>query len=313
MKKIVTSKKDDHIKIGKHEIVITNAQKVIYPKPKVTKQEVVDYYVKIANYMLPYLKDRALSMQRFPDGINGQNFYQKDASDYFPDWIKTYRVKHHSAGNVDYVVVNDAPSLAYIATQMCLVFHIWLSKIKKSNNPDRLIFDLDPSGKDFNRVRHAALKLKEMLEDLGLTPFVMTTGSRGLHVVVPLKATENFDYVRKFALNLAQILVDQDPKHLTLELRKDKRLGRIFVDYLRNGYGATGVCPYSLRARPGAPVATPLNWKEVSDKSLKPDKWNIKTIFNRLKKGDPWRDINKYAKSLKTARKKLDKMMDEEK
>lgn len=305
-------KKDFDIKVGKHSIAVTHPDKLIYPKNKISKAQVVDYYVQIAEYMLPYLKDRPLSMQRFPDGIAGEGFYQKDAGKYFPEWIKTFAVKKEEGGLVHHVVVNDAATLAYIATQLCLVFHIWLSKIKKIDYPDRMIFDLDPSGKDFNMVRHAALKLKDMLEDLGLVPFVMTTGSRGLHVVVPLKATENFDVVRKFARDLAQIMVDEDPKHLTLELRKDKRQGKIFVDYLRNGFGATGVCPYSLRAKPGAPVATPLAWPEVAKKSLKPDQWNIKNILARLKKGDPWQHINKYATSLKTPRKKLDKMMQEE-
>lgn len=300
------------IKVGKQKLAVSHPEKVIYPKPKITKAEVVDYYVRIAKYMLPYLKDRPLSMQRFPDGIDKQGFYQKDAGDYFPDWIKTISVKKEEGGTVHHVVVNDAATLAYIATQMCLVFHRWLSKISKMNNPDVMIFDLDPSGKDFNMVRHAAITLKELLEELGLVPFVMTTGSRGLHVVVPLKGTEDFDEVRKFARDLAQIMVDEDPKHLTLEMRKDKRKGKIFVDYLRNGFGATGVAPYSLRARPGAPVATPLKWPEVSKKSLKPDQWNSKTIFNRLKKGDPWKNMPKYAKSLSSARKKLDKMMQEE-
>lgn len=297
---------NSHIKVGKQTIAVSNPDKLIYQKDAITKQQVIEYYVRIAKYMLPYLKDRPLSMQRFPDGIAQEGFYQKDAGEYFPDWIKTYAIKKEEGGKVHHVLVNDAATLAYIATQLCLVFHVWLSKIPKVDYPDRMIFDFDPSGKDFNQVRFAALQFKKILESLGLVPFVMTTGSRGLHVVVPLKAAENFDQVRAFARNLAQYMVDQDPAHLTLELRKDKRDGKIFVDYLRNGFAATGVCPYSLRARPGAPVATPLRWPEVARKSLKPDQWNIKNIFTRLKKGDPWKNMHKYAKSLKTAIKKLD-------
>ncbi len=306
----MASKNDEHIIVNKHEIVVSNPQKAIYLKPTITKAEVVAYYIKIAPFMLPYLKDRPLSMQRFPDGIAHEGFYQKEAGNYFPTWIKRFSVKKEDGGTVHHVVVNNAATLVYIATQLCLVYHIWLSKIKKINYPDRLIFDLDPSGKDFKQVRYAALKLKNLLEKLGLTSFVMTTGSRGLHVVVPLKATEDFDYVRAFARQVAQFLADQDPKHLTLEIRKNKRDGKIFIDYLRNGFGATGVSPYSLRARPGAPVAAPLNWGEVEKKSLKPDQWNIKNIFTRLKKGDPWQHINKYATSLKKARKKLDRLLE---
>jgi bifunctional non-homologous end joining protein LigD len=300
------------IKVGKHHFAVSNPDKIIYPKPAIAKAQVLEYYQKIAKYMVPYLKDRPLSMQRFPDGITDAGFYQKDASEYFPDWIETFAVKREAGGKVRHVVVNNAATLVYIATQLCLVFHRWLSKTKKVNSPDLMIFDLDPSGKDFNQVRFAALKLKTILESLGLVPFVMTTGSRGLHVVIPLKASEGYDEVRSFARDLAQLMVHEDPEHLTLEMRKAKRGNKIFVDYLRNGFGATAVTPYSLRARPGAPVATPLKWPEVSKKTLKPDQWNIKNIFIRLKKGDPWKNINKYAKPLGSARKKLDKLIEKD-
>jgi len=306
------TKVDNEIKIGKRTIAISNPTKIIFPKPKITKQDIVDYYAQISKFMLPYMKDRPLSMQRFPDGIDKEGFYQKDAGEYFPDWIKRFPMKKESGGTVHHVVVNDAATLVYLATQMCLTFHMWLSKTSKDNYPDRMIFDLDPSGKDFNQVRHAALKLKELLEDLGLVPFVMTTGSRGLHVVVPLKTMQDFDEVREFALAIAKIMVAQDPEHLTLEMRKDKRKGKIFVDYLRNGYGATAVAPYSIRPRPGAPVATPLKWSEVSKKSLRPDQWNITNIFTRVRKGDPWQHMQKYAQSLGAARKKLDAIIKKE-
>lgn len=300
------------IKLGKRVVELTSPDKIMFPKPKTTKAQLIEYYQAIAVTMLPYLKDRPLTMQRFPNGVEDEGFYQKEAGSYFPAWVKTCTVKKEG-GVVHHVVVNDAATLVYLANQLVVTFHVWLSTTKKLDYPNRLIFDLDPSGKDFNQIRYAALELKDVLEGLGLVPFVMTTGSRGLHVVVPLKAQENFDVVREFAHDLAQYMVDQDPKHLTLEMRKAKRRGRIFVDYLRNGFGATGVAPYSVRPRPGAPVATPVEWSEVNKATLKPDMYTIKNIFKRLAvKGDVWHGMQKYAKSLKGARKKLDKLINQE-
>lgn len=305
-KRIVKKKNDDpELKVGKYTVNITHPDKIIATHPTILKQELIDYYNKIAPIMLPYVKDRPLTMHRFVDGFDKEGFYQKEAAAYFPDYIKRITVKKEG-GVVHHAVVNNAASLVYLANQLVVAFHVWLSKTNNLNNPDRIIFDLDPSTKDFSQVRKVALQLKKILEFLGLVPFVMTTGSRGLHVVVPLKPQEDFDVVREFARTLAQLMVDKNPETLTLEMRKEKRGTKIFVDYLRNGFGATGIAPYSVRARPGAPVATPIKWSEVSRKTLKPDQWNIKNIFKRLAAhGDPWKDMLKHAKSLKGARKKL--------
>lgn len=303
---------DPEIKIGKYSVHITHPDKVIVTKPKIVKQQLLDYYQAIAPTMLPYLKDRPLVMQRFVDGINQEGFYQKEAAEYFPDYIKRMTVQKEG-GVVHHALVNNAASLVYLANQLVIVFHVWLSKTNNLNKPDHIIFDLDPSSNDFSQVRNAALNLKKLLTHLGLVPFVMTTGSRGLHVLVPIKPQENFDAVREFARDVAQLMVEQFPETLTLEMRKEKRGDKIFVDYLRNGFAATGVAPYSVRARPGLPVATPLTWNEVSKATLKPDQWNIKNIFKRLaRKGDPWKNMLKHAQSLKTARKKLEKLIGEE-
>jgi len=258
--------------------------------------------------MLPYLKNRPLSMKRFVDGIDSPGFFQKEAADYFPDWIQRVTVKKEG-GVVHHVVVNNAATLVYLANQLVIEFHIWLSNIKKLDYPDRLIFDLDPSGKNFNQIRKTALKLKKLLEALDLTPFVMTTGSRGLHVVCPLKSDVPFDEVRQFAHEIAKIMVEHNPDTLTLEMSKDKRQGKIFVDYLRNGFSATSICPYSTRPHPDAPVATPLAWHEVEKGRLRPNQFTIKNIFKRLELvGDLWKDIDNHAGSIKQARKKLDKL-----
>lgn len=294
-------KNNNFIKIDKHQIELTNQDKIFFPKDKITKGDVVDYYLKIAPWMLKYTKNRALTMLRYPHGITEEGFYQKDAPSYFPDWIKRFEVKSEENKTVHYVVANNAATLVYLANFGCLIPHLWLSKIDKVNYPDKMIFDLDPSNdKSFKKICQTAKKFKLILESQGLNVYVMSTGSRGLHVLVPIKRTKTFDQVKEYAQQLARILVNHDPEHLTMELRKDKRGGRIFIDTLRNGYAATAVAPYAIRAKPGAPVACPLEWKELDDAKLTPTKFNIFNIFKRLDKvGDIWQDFDKNAKSIK--------------
>ncbi|PKN03191.1 ATP-dependent DNA ligase, partial [Candidatus Dependentiae bacterium HGW-Dependentiae-1] len=231
-----------------------------------------------------------------------------------PAWITREPIAKQDGGVVNYVVCNNAATLVYLANQLSLTQHIWLSRIDKLNDPDKLIFDLDPSAKkiDFSLVRTKAKQIKTVLEELGLVPFVMTTGSRGLHVVVPLKRTHDFDTVRAFARDVAEYLVRQDPKNLTIEMRKEKRGTKIFIDYLRNAYGQTGVAPYSVRAKEGAPVATPISWPEIDKSSLRSDCYTIKNIFARLETvGDPWQGMHRSARSLTSAQKKIQILLGE--
>jgi bifunctional non-homologous end joining protein LigD len=237
-------------------------------------------------------------MERFPDGIQGARLVQKRAGSYFPRWIHTASMKKQD-GTVRHVICQDAASLVYLANQACITPHVWLSRIDKPNQPDQMIFDLDPSGDDFRAVCRAALTLRELLEREHLDAFIKTTGSRGLHVLVPLNRRATFDEVRAFARAVATELVDADPTHLTLEVRKDKRRGRIFVDTARNAYAQTAAPPYAVRPRRGAPVAAPLDWKELDDPRLEPDRYTIHTIFDRLgRKGDLWKDVVRHAQSL---------------
>lgn len=302
---------DDVIKIGKHDVAITHPTKILFPQSGISKAELVAYYRKIAPYMLPHIKNRPLMMHRYVNGIAHEGFYQKEAGDYFPDYVAREPIKKQDGGIVNYVVCNNAAALMYIVNQLCITFHIWLSTIKKLQYPDRLIFDLDPSIKDFTAVRHAALLLKKLLEDeLGLVTFVMTTGSRGLHVVVPLKPQLDFDEVRAFAKDVAQVLVNRHPKKLAIEMRKEQRSGKVFVDYLRNAFAQTGVAPYSVRAIEGAPIAMPILWDDVYSATLNPQKYTIKNVFRRLNRvGDAWADINAHRCSLGQAQKKLDKLL----
>ena len=260
--------------------------------------------------MLPYIKDRPLTMHRFPDGIAKQGFYQKDAADYFPDYILLQPIEKSGGGVVDYVVANNQATLVYLANLACITPHVWLSRIDKLDYPDRMIFDFDPSpGVPFSAVAWAAFQTKALLEDLGLISFVMTTGSRGVHVVVPIKRRYDFDEVRDFARNVAKILVARYPKKLTLEIRKAKRGKRIFVDTLRNAWSATSVAPYAVRAKAGAPVATPITWQELK-RGVTSQKYTIKNIFQRISRvKDPWQNMQKKACALAQASKKLQKLV----
>ncbi len=289
------------LKVGTRDIKITNPDRILFPKANITKWDMIQYYERIAPLMIPHIKDRPLTLHRFPNGIDAEGFYQKDASGYFPGWIQLCNVeKGDKSKVVHHVLGNNAATLVYLANQATITPHIWLSKEKKLNYPDRMIFDLDPpSVKEFGEIRKAAKIFKKVLKDLGLHPFVMTTGSKGLHVTVPIKPNCDFEFVRAFARQLAELLVVEHPEHLTTEIRKDKRKGRILVDYLRNAWAQTGVAPYAVRAIEHAPIATPLNWKEVN-RNLDPQKYNMKNIFRRVSRtGDPWKDINECAKSIK--------------
>ena len=301
------------LKVGRRSIELTNIDKILFPKEKITKGDMLDYYERIAKYMVPHMKNRPLAMQRFPDGIRDKGFFQKNISDYFPSWIPYIPIKKQEDGVVRYAICNDAATLIYLANQLCLTPHLWLSKVSDVNTPDRMIFDFDPASKsmisnpkNFAPIKQVAFLMKDLLDELGLTSYVMTTGSRGVHVVVPLKRKYTFDDVRAFAREIAQVLVDENPKILTLEVRKEKRRGRIFVDFLRNAFGQTAVAPYAIRAKPGAPIAVPITWQELRSTGMHAQRFTIKNIMKRLSvKKDPWHDIDKHPQSLATARKKL--------
>ncbi len=282
------------------------SDKIYFPLSGITKGDLIRYYEEIADYMLPYLQDRPLTMHRFPKGIAKEGFYQKNASDYFPDWIKTKKIKKEG-GWVNHVICNNQATLAYLARQGTITFHVTLSKTDKLNYPDKLIFDLDPSGKNFKSVVIGAQILKRFLEEeLKLSTYVMLTGSNGVHLVVPLMRVRNFDEVRNFAKKVAGYLAGKYPEDFTIEMRKDQRKGRLFLDYLRNSYAQTAVCPFSVRAFEGAPVAVPISWDELAE-IPNSRAYTIHTIFDRLKKNpDPWKNFHKKAKNLGNAKKKLE-------
>ncbi len=290
---------------------LSNTNKIFFPENEYTKGDLIEYYEKIAETMLPYLKDRMITMIRFPNGIDGKKFYQKEAPDYFPKWIERKLIKNREEGTTNYVLCNKKATLVYLANQACITPHIWLSRKDKPEKPDRLVIDLDPEVNDFSKIKTAALKARELLENkLGLPTFLMTSGSRGIHVVVPLKRTRDFDEVREFTQLVADLLERENPDLLTTAKRKNKREGKIYLDVDRNAFGQTAVAPYAVRPIKGAPVATPLDWDELKDSSLSPQFWNIKNIFKRLdEKGDPWKEMQKKAVVITNAQKKLSSLL----
>jgi bifunctional non-homologous end joining protein LigD len=289
-------------------VKISSPGKVLFPADGVTKADLASYYERVSEWMLPHVGDRPVSMQRFPDGIAGKGFFHKDVPDYFPDWIGRVEVPKHG-GSVTHAVVRDADTLVYLVGQNTITPHVWLSRADRPPQLDRMVFDLDPPGDDFATVRRAARQTGELLREIGLAPYAQVTGSRGIHVWVPLRRRAEADEVKDFALAVAHVLAERNPDELTTEFRKAKRGGRILVDVYRNGYAQTAVPPYAVRPRDGAPVATPIEWDELSDSKLQPDRWNVKSVLRRLAaKGDPWEGIAADARGLSEPRKRLKRL-----
>ena len=295
------------IRVDRREIEISRPEKVLFPDDGITKGDLIEYYARIAPRMLPHLCDRPLTLERYPNGINTKRFFQKEVSSYFPKWIRTATVPK-AGGSVTHLVCNDTATLVYIANQACITPHIFLSRADKVEVPDQLVFDLDPQGDDFELVRATALDFKQLLDELQLPGFLKTTGSRGLHVVVPLKRRESYDMVRAFARDLAAIVVSQAPRARTMEQLKANRGSRIFIDTNRNGYAQLVAPAYAVRAKQGAPVSVPLEWAELGKKTLRSNSFTIRNVFARLEKGnDPWQDFWRRAVSLAGARRKLER------
>jgi bifunctional non-homologous end joining protein LigD len=297
---------------GPYAFETSNEDKVFFPDSKITKGDVIVYYDKIAEFMLPYLESRPLNLHRFPDGIDAEGFFQQQAGNYFPDWIPRITIPKQD-GNIMHPTADKKAVLVYLANQAVITFHAWLSRNDKIQTPDQIVFDLDPPpDAGFEVVRTTALEIKDLLDALGLAAFVKTSGSKGLHVVCPVRRGARFDKTRKFAGDVARYLAAKKPDRITIEQRKHQRRGRLFLDTVRNSYGHTMVVPYSLRALPGAPVATPIDWQEVRQKSLTPDRYTLSNIFRRLaRKKDPWKGMNRQAKDLSGPQQKLKTFLSE--
>jgi bifunctional non-homologous end joining protein LigD len=295
------------LRISDRDIALSRPAKELFPADHLTKRDVIDYYRAVADVMIPHLAGRPLVLRRYPDGIDADGFVQQEASGHFPDWLTIAKApRRDGAGTVDHVVCDDAATLVYLANQATVELHTWLSKARDLERPDRLVIDIDPPRDvDVAGVRRVARSLRDLFSSVGLTPFVQATGGRGFHVVAALDGSADFDDVRELAKDLADHLAERDPDRLTTAPRKERRGDRVFLDVARNAYGQTFIAPYSLRARPGAPVATPLDWSELGRAT--PDRYHPRGIRQRLaRKADPWSAIDENAAPPATIRRRLD-------
>jgi bifunctional non-homologous end joining protein LigD len=271
---------------------ITHPEKILYPELAVTKQQVAQYYNFIAEFMLPFIKDRPLSLLQFPHGISKEGFFHKHAAKHYPSYIKHFDVPTSHHCTIEMIGITNAKGLVYMATQNTIEIHTGLATIKKIKCPDQIIIDLDPSDNDFEKVRQVALITKQITDNHDLPSYVKTTGSRGLHIHIPLKPKQDFESIKPITKQLAVLIHEAIPELTTIEIRKIKRGNKVFIDYLRNDLSATAVAPYSLRANKWAGIATPITWDEVAkDKKLVAYKYNIKNIDDRVNKTtNPWAD-----------------------
>lgn len=293
------------IRVGRRRIDLSRPDKVLFPDDGITKADLAEHYRSVARRMVPQLRDRPLMMVRHPDGIGKKALVQKNVPAYFPDWIRRAEVPKEG-GTVTHAVCDDAATLVYLAGQACVTPHRWLSRADRPDRPDRLVFDLDPAeGAGFEDVRWAARQVCGLLDGLGLPALLMTTGSSGLHAVVPLDRQTGFDDVRAFARRASDLLAERYPERLTTEQRKAERRGRIYLDIQRNAYAQTAVAPYAVRALPGAPVATPIAREELDDPGLGARRWTMATIGERLHGDDPWAGMPRRGRALRTAENRL--------
>lgn len=276
---------------------LTNPDKVLYPEQGITKGELADYYVAVAERMLPHVRNRPITMVRCPTGQEKKCFYQRHAGSGVPEQLRQVKVPGFDD---PYLYIEDLPGLIAMVQMGVLEMHPWGVTVEHPDKPDRIIFDLDPDEDlGFSDVIAAALEVRERLEGLGLTSFVKSTGGKGLHVVVPIEPTAPWPAAKAFAKDLsAQMAADSPERYLT-RISKAERVGRIFIDYLRNDPTSTAVGAYSTRSRPGAPVATPLLWEEL-DKKLDPARFTVRTVPGRIsaQAKDPWDGIGSVRQRL---------------
>ncbi|MFE7780027.1 non-homologous end-joining DNA ligase [Streptomyces nigrescens] len=295
------------VRAGRRTVEIHRPEKVLFPDDGLTKADVVGYYRRVAASMVPQLRGRPLMLERLPEGLGGPQFMQKDTPAHYPDWIRRAEVTKEG-GTVTHAVCDDKATLLFLADQAYLTFHRWLSRAARPDHPDRLVFDLDPPGPDFEAVREAARQLCGLLDELGLPAVLMTTGSKGLHVIVPLDGKSDFDTVRGFAQEAAAVLAERHPDRLTTAVRKKSRGNRLYLDVQRNAYAQTAVAPWSLRAKPGAPVAVPISRTQLDDPQLTAQSWTLKDVAAVLEQTGtrPWSGVPARGRSLRTARRRLD-------
>jgi bifunctional non-homologous end joining protein LigD len=288
--------------------MITHPEKILFPGDEITKGELASYYEMIAPVMLPHLRRRPITMERFHRGIAAPGFFQKDVSKGFPDWLVRVEVPKKD-GTVHHPIANDTRSLLWLANQNSITIHVWPSRTPNLYNPDICIFDLDPSNEALEPLRAAALNLRDLLAELGLPSWIKTSGSKGFHIAVPLDGKSDFGTVARFAHAVGTIMVKRYPEKLTQEFHKVDRGGRILVDTGRNGYSATYAATYTVRARPGAPVSAPCTWEELERGEVGPKTFALRTMGQRIADvGDLWVDLLRKKRSLRRPIEQLKKL-----
>ena len=290
--------------------MISHPEKVLFPDDGITKGELAAYYESIAPVMLPHIRRRPVTMERYHRGIGAPGFFQKDVSKGFPQWLKRVEVPKNE-GTVNHPIVTDTRSLLWLANQNSITIHVWPSRAPNLYKPDICVFDLDPSRNDrWDMLCKAALDLRALLRELGLPSWIKTTGSKGFHIAVPLDGKTGFPVVARFAHRVGKLLVARDPENLTREFHKVDRGGRILVDTGRNDYSATFAAAYTVRARRGAPVSAPCTWEEVERGEVSPGSFTIRNLAQRIANvGDLWSDLLKIKRSLRLPIERLDKML----
>ena len=304
---------DLNIKVGKEVVSLTSLDRVYWPDEGYTKGDLIRYYYEISKYILPYLKDRPLIMKRYPAGIVGQFFHQHDV-DEAPEYVRTAAVEVEDGGGhtVDYIVGDNLPTLLYMANLSAIERHPWHSRIKNLDHPDWIVFDLDPGeGVQFETICEAALQVREILKQLGLEGYAKTSGSRGIHVYVPVKPEYDYEQVADFAERVATLVVREMPESATVErsLKKRKR-GQIYVDHMQNARGKSVVAPYSVRPKPGAMVSAPLEWSEVKRKQITPQDFTIRNMLKRVeRKGDLFKEVLNNRQRLTTVFEQVEELL----
>jgi bifunctional non-homologous end joining protein LigD len=288
------------------EKLISHPEKAFWPEEGYTKLDLASFYASVFPKLKPYVADRLLTMERCPDGMRGGCFYQKEAPKNLAP-STPIKVIEHQNRNVRYVVGGALETQIALVNLGCIPVHVWGSRAKNPHKPDWMVFDLDPGSGEFSDAAKAGLIVKEALDALHLASFPKTSGSRGLHVFVPLRAGPDFDEVRSLAAGLCDRLAAAHPQELTVEQRIEARKGRVYLDSFRNGFGATVVAPYSVRRREKAPFSMPLAWKDVKP-SLVPSEFNLGNYQKRLASPDPWKDFFASKQSIKAAAKAVGKI-----
>jgi bifunctional non-homologous end joining protein LigD len=289
------------LRAGRRRVRISNPGKVLFPADGITKEDLARYYSAVAPAMVPHVRDRPLNLWRWNRGIDEELVVQQAIPKGAPEWVRRGTVPRRRGGDVEHAVGGEAATLVWLANQNCITPHVWTARADKPDVPDRLVFDFDPpdDGDHLEAIRAGALAIGDLLREHGMQPYAMTSGSRGIHVVAPLRRRASSDRVREVAGLLAEEVAERLPDQLTTSWRKAGRGGRVLVDAARNTYAQTAVAPYAVRAKPGAPVAAPLSWEELEDPELHPRRWTLESVPERLeRRGDPWKGIAGAAASL---------------